>query len=70
MVSSDLMMAGDILAHMIGPLISRLTSATVIIVAAQHGNEAATRHVEARAIEHDVVTEALSQAFDMQQQRL
>ncbi|MFT3943002.1 MAG: ABC transporter ATP-binding protein [Ancrocorticia sp.] len=34
MVSSELMMAGEIFAHMIGPLISRLTSAAVIIVAA------------------------------------
>lgn len=38
MVSSELMMAGEIFAHMIGPLISRLTSATVIIVAAWFWN--------------------------------
>ena len=34
MVSSELMMAGEIFAHMIGPLISRLTSAVVIVIAA------------------------------------
>ena len=34
MVSSELMMAGEIFAHMIGPLISRLTSASVIVIAA------------------------------------
>ena len=32
MVSTELMMAGEIFAHMIGPLISRLTSAVVIVV--------------------------------------
>ena len=34
MVSSELMMAGEIFAHMIGPLISRLTAASVIVIAA------------------------------------
>ncbi len=34
MVSTELMMAGEIFAHMIGPLISRLSSAAVIVVAA------------------------------------
>lgn len=34
MVSSEFMMAGEIFAHMIGPLISRLTSASVIVIAA------------------------------------
>lgn len=34
MVSAELMSAGEIFAHMAGPLISRLTSAVVIVVAA------------------------------------
>ena len=38
MVSSELMMAGEIFAHMIGPLISRLTSAVVIVIAAWFWN--------------------------------
>ncbi|MEZ5212944.1 ABC transporter ATP-binding protein [Gordonia sp. (in: high G+C Gram-positive bacteria)] len=38
MVSSELMMAGEIFAHMIGPLISRITSAVVIVVAAWFWN--------------------------------
>lgn len=38
MVSSELMMAGEIFAHMIGPLISRLTSAVVIAIAAWFWN--------------------------------
>ncbi len=38
MVSSELMMAGEIFAHMIGPLISRLSSAAVLVVAAWFWN--------------------------------
>ncbi len=34
MVSAELMSAGEILAHMMGPLITRMTSAAVIVVAA------------------------------------
>jgi ATP-binding cassette subfamily B protein len=38
MVSTELMLAGEIFAHMIGPLISRITSAVVIVVAAWFWN--------------------------------
>ncbi|NNG97214.1 ABC transporter ATP-binding protein [Gordonia araii NBRC 100433] len=34
MVSTELMMAGEIFAHMLGPLVSRITSAVVIVIAA------------------------------------
>ena len=38
MVSSELMMTGQIFAHMIGPLVSRMTAAVVIVVAAWFWN--------------------------------
>ncbi|MFT0848053.1 ABC transporter ATP-binding protein [Actinomycetaceae bacterium L2_0104] len=38
MVSTELMMAGEIFAHMIGPLVSRLTSAAVLVIAAWFWN--------------------------------
>lgn len=38
MVSSELMMAGEIFAHMIGPLVSRITAAIVIVVASWFWN--------------------------------
>ncbi|MFT3716159.1 MAG: ABC transporter ATP-binding protein [Gordonia sp. (in: high G+C Gram-positive bacteria)] len=38
MVSTELMQAGEIFAHMIGPLISRMTSAVVIVIAAWFWN--------------------------------
>jgi hypothetical protein len=58
--------AAFIRLHHIGQTLEkdRLTRAA----AAQHRNKATTRHVETRAIKHDIVTEALSQAFDLEQQ--
>lgn len=38
MVSSELMTAGEIFAHMLGPLVARVTSAVVIVVAAWFWN--------------------------------
>ncbi|MFZ1381319.1 MAG: ABC transporter ATP-binding protein [Scrofimicrobium sp.] len=38
MVSSELMTAGEIFAHMLGPLVARMTSAVVIVVAAWFWN--------------------------------
>ncbi|MFT4201174.1 ABC transporter ATP-binding protein [Gordonia sp. (in: high G+C Gram-positive bacteria)] len=38
MVSTELMQAGEIFAHMIGPLVSRMTSAIVIVIAAWFWN--------------------------------